>query len=194
MSPSGRKHAYHHGDLRATALRAAATHIAEDGPSSISLRGIAAELGVSHTALGHVFGSRSGLLTALAVEGFRELGARLEHAGDEGLRALGIAYVQFGLEWPAHFAVMFDGELDETDEYRETSARAWRQLGAGVEGLEGSRDEAGAIVAAWSLVHGVVTLHASGALARAGVVQGSDPDEVLAIAERAAVMLFGSER
>ena len=69
---------YHHGDLRAAVLAAAADVIARDGVDQLSLRSLAVELGVSHTAPRHHFGSREGVLTALACEGYKLLAEALE--------------------------------------------------------------------------------------------------------------------
>ena len=72
---------YHHGDLRRAVLEQAAEVIGRDGIASLSLRSIADDLGVSHTAPMHHFGSREGVLNALAVEGFELLQQR---PGDRG--------------------------------------------------------------------------------------------------------------
>ena len=195
MAALDRKAAYHHGDLRRAALSCVQEHILAEGAGSVTIRGNATELGVTHTAIGHVFGSRKGLLTALATEGFVELARRLREQESEGLLQLGLAYVRFGLDWPAHFAVMFDADLvDETDEFRESSGRAWELLRAGIGGLDSADsagDPASATIAAWSLMHGLVTLHTSGALRRADVARHDvRAEDILQIAERAGAMLF----
>ena len=187
---SSGKPSYHHGDLRRSALVRVRERINADGPGAVTVRGIAAEVGVTHTAIGSAFGSRKGLLTALAIEGFKELASRLEAAGPSGLLQLGMAYVRFGLERPADFAVMFDADLVEvTEEFRVASDRTWAMLGTGVREV-GADDDSDAAIAAWGLVHGIVTLHNSGALARSKGVRETGDDEILALAERAAAMLF----
>ena len=98
--------AYHHGNLRNAFLTAAATTIESEGPGALSLRSLATSLGVSHTAPRHHFGSRKGVLTALAVQGFDRLEAALLAAGDSFLD-LGVAYVEFAAAHRGHFAVMF---------------------------------------------------------------------------------------
>lgn len=197
MAAAGTKDAYHHGDLRRAALDSAQERIDAGGAGSVTIRGIAAELGVTHTAIGHVFGSRNGLLTALAIEGYIELADRLSAAQTEGLLQVGLAYVRFGVERPAHFVVMFDTDLiEQTEEFQEASGRTWAILQAGVRGLESPeamRAASSATVAAWSLMHGIVTLHNSGALSRAGVTDHADHENTLAIAEQAGAMLFGSK-
>ena len=61
---------YHHGDLRRALIHATVAAVAASGPTAVSLRGLAAELGVSHAAPVHHFGDKAGLFTAVAVEGF----------------------------------------------------------------------------------------------------------------------------
>ena len=103
---------YHHGDLRAAVLAAAADVIARDGVDQLSLRSLAVELGVSHTAPRHHFGSREGVLTALACEGYELLADALENAASNGdFAAVGVAYVLFAVDHPGHFAVMHRPEL-----------------------------------------------------------------------------------
>lgn len=60
------------GDLRRALIHEAVAVIAEVGPDALSLREVARRLGVSHAAPAHHFGDRSGLLTAVAAEGFGE--------------------------------------------------------------------------------------------------------------------------
>lgn len=182
---------YHHGDLRAAALERAATVIADVGPAAVTMRGLAADLGVSHTALGHAFGSRRGMLTALAIDGYRALGERMREAGG-GLLAIGLAYVRFGLERPGHFAVMFEPELlDGSDPELARARSATRDgLRSAVEGMVGDpREAAAATLAAWSLVHGLVHLERSGMVSGSGLADelGGDIGE---IAETVARRLF----
>ena len=73
--------AYHHGALRSALLSAAEALIEERGLDRFSLRETARRAGVSPAAPAHHFGDARGLLTAIATEGFRELGDALEEGG-----------------------------------------------------------------------------------------------------------------
>lgn len=162
---------YHHGNLRAAALEQAAAIIAEQGIRAVTMRGLAAELEVSHTALGHVFGSQRGLLVALAADGYRQIGEAMA-ATDGTLLSFGLAYVEFGIGHPGHVPVMFDRDiLDSTDEALARGRSATRAaLRAGVEAAIGQEQEqrvAATTLAAWSMMHGLVELD------RAGLVEGS---------------------
>src|SRR5262245_24534991 len=110
MTTSRRR--YHHGDLRASILRAAAKLLEKHGVDHLSLRAAARLAGVSHNAPYRHFPSRRALLTALAAAGFERFTAELaeaEHAG--GLRGRGEAYVRFALANPEHFRLMFGSSL-----------------------------------------------------------------------------------
>ncbi|MET9434779.1 TetR/AcrR family transcriptional regulator [Streptomyces sp. NPDC006551] len=157
---------YHHGDLRQAVLTAALDVIATEGPGALSLRDLARRAGVSHAAPAHHFKDRTGLLTAIATEGYTLLAEALADAPD--LRERGVGYVRFAVGHPAHFQVMFQPELLRGDDPELLTARerASAELRAGVSGLDsapgsGSRsatDPRTAGIAAWSLAHGFATL------------------------------------
>ena len=114
---------YHHGNLRAEFLAAAAEAVARDGVAALNLRQVARQLGVTHAAPRHHFGDRRGLLTALATKGYRLLAERLSAAGDDFLEA-GVAYVRFSLDKPGHFAVMYRPDLVDPDDTDLQAARS----------------------------------------------------------------------
>ncbi|MEU7292434.1 TetR/AcrR family transcriptional regulator [Streptomyces exfoliatus] len=149
---------YHHGDLRQAVLDAALDVIAADGPGALSLRDLARRAGVSHAAPAHHFKDRTGLLTALAAQGYGLLAEALATAPD--LRERGVRYVRFAVEHPAHFQVMFQPELLRADDPDLIAAkeRASAELRAGVAGLRELPDARTAGIAAWSLAHGFATL------------------------------------
>ncbi|MER5684308.1 TetR/AcrR family transcriptional regulator [Streptomyces sp. NPDC002205] len=158
---------YHHGDLRRAVLTAALDVIRTEGPGALSLRDLARRAGVSHAAPAHHFKDRTGLLTAIAAEGYGLFADALADAPD--LRERGVRYVRFATGHPAHFQVMFQPELYRPDdpELLAAKTRAAQALRAGVTGLPaGGRgdDPRLAGIAAWSLAHGYATLLLSGNL------------------------------
>jgi AcrR family transcriptional regulator len=167
---------YHHGDLRAQLLARAAALVARDGAEAFSLRAVAAELGVSHTAPRHHFGDRQGVFTALATQGYGLLGEALETAAPLGFQEVGAAYVLFAVSHPGHFAVMHAPDLvhPHDPDLRAAASRANRQLLDGVAAYApGSREQVAVkAAAAWALVHGLATLALSGALAHDHLVGG----------------------
>ncbi|MFJ3893150.1 TetR/AcrR family transcriptional regulator [Streptomyces sp. NPDC090083] len=176
---SGSSRPYHHGDLRRAILTAALDVIAVDGPSALSLRDLARRAGVSHAAPAHHFKDRTGLLTAIAAEGFGLLAGAIGEAAD--LKDAGVRYVRFAREHPAHFQVMFAPELLRDGDLELTTARALAAdaLSHAVSAVprEGRGPDARlAGVAAWSLAHGFATLLLGRNLD--GAVSEQDPEEV----------------
>ena len=157
---------HQHGDLRTAILDAAATTIARDGVDGLSLRAIAADLGVSHTAFRRHFGDREGVLNALAVRGNRLLAEHLRAAAVSGdFVEVGLAYVRFALANPGPFAVMFRPDLLDNDDPELMAARAeaYAPLREGVAAKRLPDPEAGELIG-WGAVHGIATLALSGNL------------------------------
>jgi AcrR family transcriptional regulator len=111
-----KKRAYHHGDLRAAVLKAAASEIERRGFETLSLRELASLIGVAHSAPYRHFADRDALLAALAAQGFAELlkryktGARRKTPEDR-LRACGQAYLELATDRPQLFRLMFASDL-----------------------------------------------------------------------------------
>lgn len=184
-------------DLRAALLRATAEVVAASGVDEVSIRALARAAGVSHAAHRHHFASRTGLLTALAAEGHHLLADTLERAAERDFLAVGVAYVAFARDHPGHFAVMFSpGLLDEDDSALvEARSRSFAVLTSGVDAMaaEGRLDDArAAVVAGWSLVHGLATLALTGNLTGAGLADSVDGEALTTLAARAAGMLYDS--
>jgi AcrR family transcriptional regulator len=113
----GKNSSYHHGDLRAALITAAAAEIERIGHENLSLRELAASLGVSRAAPYRHFADRHTLLAALATEGFDRLTAVYREASKTGknprirLAASGRAYLAFAVERPQLFRLMFSSDL-----------------------------------------------------------------------------------
>jgi AcrR family transcriptional regulator len=64
-------------EARRRILEAAQKRLVEEGPDRLRLQELAADLGISHPAILHHFGSREGLLSALAAHGVEGLNAEI---------------------------------------------------------------------------------------------------------------------
>lgn len=157
---------YHHGDLRAALLKAAARMLEKEGPEAISLRELARAADVSHNAPYRHFSDRRALLAALANEGYAQLAQALH---GKPWREQAVAYVRFALENPERFRLM-----------------------SGIAGLrtviESSADPEAkaAALATWALVHGLAQL----------ILAGNFPDaepETL-VRETLAAVRFAAQR
>ena len=146
---------YHHGDLRAALVQTAGGMLEKQGLKSLSLREVARRAGVSHNAPYRHFPDRESLLAALAMEGFEWLGSAIEK---RPRREMGEAYVEFALEHPERFRLMFSGVVPGRDR------RAYESLqGAFADLGENARYAA---AAAWALVHGLSHLLLDGHFAQ----------------------------
>ncbi|SHK70915.1 transcriptional regulator, TetR family [Pseudonocardia thermophila] len=162
---------YHHGDLRRALLDTALTAIEEHGPVALSLRDVARRAGVSHAAPTHHFGDKTGLLTALAAEGWTMLADALAATAqrDPRFSELGVTYVVFATSHPAHFAVMRAPGLVRSDDPELVAAqkRAADHLRSGAARHPDPRaaEDPLTAVAGWALVHGLAALIVEGSIA-----------------------------
>lgn len=163
------KQSYHHGDLRHTILDAAVQAIEQQGIDGWSLRELARRAGVSHAAPAHHFGDRTGLLTAVAEQGFALLADALSREDD--FLEMGLAYIAFAASHPAHFLVMFQPKSYRFDDptLRAAEQRAASFLERGARGV--AADSEHLALAAWSIAHGFAGLWLGGALS---VPDGAD--------------------
>jgi AcrR family transcriptional regulator len=108
---------YHHGDLRAALLKAAAAEIQRSGYEALSLRELAASLGVSRAAPYRHFADRRALLSVLAAQGFDDLTEIHLAAAAKGgtprhrLSAAGRGYLAFATARPQLFRLMLVSDL-----------------------------------------------------------------------------------
>ncbi len=184
---TARGEGYHHGDLPAALLAAAATLIEEAGPEAFTLRACARRAGVSHAAPAHHFRDRAGLLSAYTATVFDDFTAamqgRLESAGDDAflrLKAIGRAYIDFARARPGAFRLMFRAELLDMEHQalKDAADRSFGVLAMTVAALvpDPARVQPLAVMT-WSMVHGFATLVLDGHFSHtcpAGLEPGSD--------------------
>ncbi|KJV32571.1 hypothetical protein VI08_12505 [Luteibacter yeojuensis] len=163
---------YHHGALRDALLAAAETVLRRDGLPGMTLRAAAREAGVSHAAPTHHFGDLTGLLTALAADGFRRFGEALRAAvtAPDARRWDGArAYIAFAVANPALFQLMFRTDrLDDANEsLRAARLHALQHIAAArhMPATDLSVAQLGEVLGGWALVHGYTLLLLDGRLA-----------------------------
>jgi AcrR family transcriptional regulator len=178
--------------VREDLLAAARAELAEHGRAAISLRAVARRAGLSHASPKYHFGDRSGLLTAIATEGFHALASHLSQVGEadaqQRLAALGRAYIDFGLSQPALFELMFTPRELHADN-PELIAAQQQAIGSlmvavsRLAGLDTTPSETPQLVLiSWALVHGLVVLARDGALLGAPVPDASDTTDATELA------------
>jgi AcrR family transcriptional regulator len=169
-SMSASKAAYHHGDLPAACVRAAMDLLEEGGEAALSLRAVARRAGVSPAAPYRHYADREALVSAVAAVGYRELAERLAAAHPspstpEQLASVAIAYVQFALERPALFRIMFGEPCDrDNDERVAATAAVSLYVRVIIQRSFPQADTDALATAIWALVHGLAFLHLDGKL------------------------------
>jgi len=149
-------------DLRRDQVIKAARDLAEaNGWPDVTMRRLAAELGVTQPVIYSAFDGRQALIDAVALQGFGDLAGALE-AVDASPMARMRAYLDFAADHPRVYEAMFSlpsGLAFATDDTPEPMQRAFWGIRNGFPGA----DETGAEVA-WAAWHGLATLQASGRL------------------------------
>lgn len=186
---------YHHGNLREALIAATVELVEEHGPSGVSMREAARRAGVSPGAPFRHFRDKNELMVAVSDEGAARLVACLMEAYNAGsapadrFRAMGIAYVKFGVDHPGHFRVLHMPEY---------ASPQWQVVNDNTQGLirtlieEGQRagtirpgDPADMMLAAHALVYGLARMFVD----RIAAHQGISDDEAAGMADRVTAIL-----
>ncbi|MEM1055940.1 MAG: TetR-like C-terminal domain-containing protein [Bacteroidota bacterium] len=171
-----RSSSYHHGDLRRALLGAAAEALATEGAAALTLRGLAARVGVSRSAPYRHFETKEALLAAVAAEGFERLATAVQTArqnvatSDETFVALAKAYVAFARAHPSHYRLMYGREALSRQDHpalQDAADGLYDALTAAITeaqaaGLVRSGEVAPLVGIAWALVHGLAMLLVEG--------------------------------
>ena len=170
---------YHHGDLKNALIQAGIEIVAAEGVYGLTLRKVAKRAGVSHNAPYAHFEDKQALIAAIALEGHLKIHTLIEKVvakhPDEPLKQLvnlAWAYVQFGLESPAHYKITFSGLIENEKNYPrfvEVSQDSLKLLQKIVgeckrAGVLNANDQTVGLLAvtAWSVIHGLVSLTIEG--------------------------------
>lgn len=159
---------HHHGDLQNALITAGIEILDRDGLEGLSLRKVAAAVGVSHAAPAHHYQNKTGLMLAIAANGFRTFTALMieerQKAGPDPQKRLeGICagYLRFSREHPALFQLIFSTDIQDikNDDLRQAAQGAFDVLHETCSAFLPSPN--GPMVneiMIWSLVHGFATL------------------------------------
>lgn len=164
------KKPYHKENLRRDLLEAGRAYVKDHGHSSLSIRTLAQQVGVSPGAPYHHFPDRRSLLLALAIDGFQQLWEELEQGDNTGLspeqqiKADALRFVSFALQNPKLLELMYESELTHPE--IDPALHKFHEMShaAGTAKLreflpEISYKEAGfRNVALWTSVYGLVSM------------------------------------
>lgn len=179
---------YHHGDLRNALLKAAISLIKQEGPNALSLRAVAKQAGVSHTAPYRHFEDKHALLEAIAHDGFRALSLAMQDAAKnypdplEQIVQAGEAYIELATRNPEVTQIMFGGYIEPdrcSEAFSDIAEQAFQGLLTIIEngknaGVLKQEDSELLAMATWSLAHGFAMLVAGGQVQH----RVNNPDEV----------------
>lgn len=157
------------------AVLGAALHLlATDGPTALTIRGLAAEAGIAPMGIYNHFGDKNGVIDVLLRRGFAELTRTVSIGLDiddpvEGLRAGLAAYRQFALDNRTTYSLMFlrevpnftptdDALLIAADSFGVLIRAVERAMHAGELRPGDPRDIAQQL---WAATHGAVALELS---------------------------------
>ncbi|TNE59181.1 MAG: TetR/AcrR family transcriptional regulator [Sphingomonadales bacterium] len=170
---SSAKKPFHHGNLKAVLLEAALDILDATGPDSITIREVARRAGVSHAAPANHFQGLRSLLTELTVQLFGQLAVRIERGrtdikrpGIDNVRIFATSLIEFGLEHPARYRMLWRRDLTDNDDTRLTAAMD-RIYDALIEEILRLRhvnlpDPHTLAIGLWSLAHGYVSMRLDG--------------------------------
>jgi AcrR family transcriptional regulator len=162
-------------ETREKILDAAREMFATNGIEATTMRAIAERIEYTPTAIYHHFKDKNELILELCHGDFRSLAQQFTKIGRiddpvERLRRIGRAYVEFAIEFPHHYRIMFMTTLPVHDHEDEAKGNpeedAYAFLVATVrEAIEQERfrpelddaDQVAQII--WAGVHGLVSLH-----------------------------------
>lgn len=161
-------------DTRQRILEAAREMFVKRGYEATTMRAIADRIEYTPTAIYHHFRGKEALLAELCAADFRALGAAFQKIGRiedpiERLRKSGHAYVQFGLDHPMQYQLMFmtrrPKEVDDSIRSENPSEGAYAFLRQTCADAIASgrlrpeyRDADDLALIAWSSLHGSLSL------------------------------------
>lgn len=167
---------YHREHLRRDLLDAGREYVRQNGHATLSIRTLAAQVGVSAGAPYHHFPDRRSLLFALASEGFKEMiaGASEVQAGlmppEAKLHRMGIQFIQFAEHNPHLLELMYESELTtptldpQLQEFQSAGHTSLRkQISDAVPGLAAEEIDF-RVIAFWSMIYGFVSMRKKGVI------------------------------
>jgi len=165
---------YHHGNVREASLTATLAVLRDEGAEAITVRRIAREIGLSHTAVGKEFGRLSGLYAAAAARIYETLTQTMHDAAQDqpdamhSLHAVAHAPLQFAIEQTHWVRLLNHPQIlaADTDTLRAARRGPYTTLLDAVTRCVAEGDhfnEAPQDIALylWSTVHGCASLIAS---------------------------------
>jgi AcrR family transcriptional regulator len=183
------------GATRDDIVEVATRLLEQEGVEAVTMRRLAAELGTSYQVVYSRVGGKPEVLRAVHDEGFRRLvdpqalAAPAATGGADTLRRLAVSYVDFAVEHPRLFDLMFGEPVagpGRDEQMREVEWAAFRACWVAptrdwLDEAHPDRPRGSATRLAWRLwsaVHGITVLHLAGHGSPGGDVRAEAADTV----------------
>jgi len=169
------KNNYHHGNLRSELKNAALEILDEEGVEAVSIRKVARNVGVAHSAPANHFKDKKALMTALAIDIFRDLSATVnqgltldKNTLSGKIHIISNALLKYGINFPNRYRLLWrrDYLYNDDQELNDVMDLIYNKL---LEVLSENQKETNVsiesqAIALWSMIHGYITMRLDGNL------------------------------
>jgi len=167
-----------HGDLRMVLLREGLTLLDSQGIEGVTIRAVARNAGVAHSAPANHFPSRRAMLTAIAAMIFANLADQtiaaitdIEGDSEQAIHAFADTCFQFAFDTPNRYQLLWQRELIDQDnpDVAMEMERVYSALLSSLRQDQVNRrvDIETDAIAIWSMIHGYVSMRLDGNLVAA---------------------------
>jgi AcrR family transcriptional regulator len=164
---------FHHGDLKRALIDVAVTLLDQHGVTGVTIRAVAREAGVSHSAPVNHYKDRRALLTAIAQDQFEIILKDIEFSLLEApnnqkdrIEVFANTMIEFGFRYPHRYQLLWRGDLIDHADPRLLAVMdsIYDQLCDEIERNmpQATVDRDTIAVALWSMWHGYIDMRLSG--------------------------------
>lgn len=164
---------FHHGDLKRALFEVAMSLLDEHGEGGVTIRAVAREAGVSHSAPVNHYKDRRALLTAIVQSQFETILEDIEQAllkapnsQSDRVEVFADTLIQFGFRYPNRYHLLWRGDLidHEAPQLLAVMDSIYDQLCDEIErsSTKMKVDSDTVAVALWSMLHGYIDMRLSG--------------------------------
>jgi AcrR family transcriptional regulator len=162
-----------HGDLRTALLSEGLVLLDNEGIESVTIRAVARNAGVAHSAPANHFPSRNAMLTAIAAMIFAELAemsvaavTAMDDQPEQAIRAFADTWFQFAFDHPNRYQLLWQRQLvsHEDPGLEREMNRVYSTLLSILQSNHVDRrvDAETDAIAIWSMIHGYISLRLDG--------------------------------
>jgi len=167
-----------HGDLRMELLREGLALLDTQGIDAVTIRAVARNAGVAHSAPANHFPSRQAMLTALAAKIFADIADQTiaaitdkEDGSEHAIQAFAQTCIQFAFDTPNRYQLIWQRQLIDQDDpaVAREMERVYTALLSSLSQDQANRrvDIETDAIAIWSMIHGYVSMRLDGNLVAA---------------------------